>query len=989
MVMKRSVGKPKALPGLPAVSVIDGILHGSFNDLSIRYVAVFVDERFVLAAPVTPDAGGVSLAVPLPASLFGIRLDVHDAATGRTLAAPVDLDALRPVRWGGAIVQDRAITGTFTADGTTASSIPVEFTQDGSVYARALASPGPEPHAYQFIAPITLLPPLSSPARLTPSVGGLPLDGTIVTVSAEACGLAGTLDAIDGNFVRGWAVDLASPEARVKVSLQIDGQVVATATASRDRPDLVGIGGSDGRAAFDLPLPPRLPFSRAVRIGVVVAGTELHLNQSFITRPALPRYQGRFDEVAGPFASGWAVNMHAPDTPLEVEAVSGGEVIGTGLADLYRGDVEQAGLPTARCGYRFLLDRPMKELFGRDVVIRIKGTTEVLQGSPQQVHQNPNITRFLSRSTLPAPLLSRLARRATHATTATPISLIMPVYNTRREWLIEALNSVLGQWSSNWELICVDDGSTAPHVAEILAAASRLDSRVRVLRSGINVGIARSVNFALRAARGAYVAFLDHDDVIEPDAVWKLAEAAQQTGADLIYSDEAITTEDIDAIIDVRARPAFSWDYYWSHPYFVHLVAVRTSIAHQVAGWDESMAISADVDFILRVLEASRVVAHVPRVLYRWRTHGGSAGHAKQGQVTTATRDALTRHLARRGLPATVHDGYRYNEYRLDWPDDGGEVLIVIPTKNRVDLLRPCIESIERSSAGANYRIVVIDHASTDPKTVRYLAKIAGSVTVMPYAGPFNYALMNNLAVRTHGDGARYVVFMNNDVEAIRPGWIPRLRSLAGRADVGAVGPLLLYGDDRIQHAGVLVGFSGAADHAMKFINAYLEKDSRNPGYNCNLTVVRDYSAVTAACVMIRMDVFQAVGGFDERFVVGFNDTDLCLRIRDAGYSVLYDGFTVLYHRESATRTTSGSVDHPEDDVLLRRRWTRYFTEGDPFYNPLLAARGTDHTLRSDAGCKGRMAARAVDVQAKPRRPVRHHTGRRRLSVAGNTPAEG
>ena len=482
------------------------------------------------------------------------------------------------------------------------------------------------------------------------------------------------------------------------------------------------------------------------------------------------------------------------------------------------------------------------------------------------------------------------------------------------------------------------------------------------MRSPGNLGIARATNFGLRAARGAYVAFMDHDDVIEPDAVYKLAQAAQQTGADLIYSDEAITTEDIGSVVEVRARPAFSYDYYLSHPYFVHMVCVRTEIAQRLGGWDESLPISADVDFVLRVIEAAKAVAHVPSVLYRWRTHGESAGHARQAMVTETMRGILARHLGRQGLAATVSAGMRYNEYRIDWPDDGGEVLVVIPTKNRVDLLKPCIDSIERTSKGENYRIVVIDHESTDKRTVRYLKEIAGRHTVMPYSGPFNYAAMNNLAVREHGGSAKHYLFLNNDVEAREPGWIGRMRSLSARPEVGAVGCLLLYGDDRVQHAGVLVGFSGAADHAMKFQDAYLGKGARHPGNNCNLTSVRDYSAVTAACMMVPRRAWRAARGFDESFVVGFNDTDLCLRIGEAGFKVLYDGFTVLYHHESATRTESNEVDHPGDDARLRRRWAGYFTKGDPFYSPLLAGRGTDHTLRSDSECVGSSRCRSSIV---------------------------
>ncbi len=973
--LRRSKQAPVAAPATarpvcvkPALIVEDGVVRGRFvpRAAAPSHVALLVDGRIVASGPVAPDGDAVCFSMPFPDAVLGALLDVLDTGTGQSvLGAPVSLLASRGLHWTKWSVANGRITGEFTITGAGApvgdGLIPVELLAGDALYGHAFAAPGPDAgpgRTYRFTYPVPALPPLHEPVSVLPRVGGLILPIESLSISAAAAGMVGYVDEWDGPQVRGWAAKPGRSHGPLTVELRVDGEPVATAVADQHRADIKAMGYSGGNAAFAIPYPADLPRDRDLMLSVVVADTGVHLTHSPLLRPALPPHVGFFDAVEGPFAGGWVVNMHRPDQPFEVEAVCDGEVIGAGLANLYRGDVETAGLPTARCGFRFLLDRPLAKLFDRDITVRIVGEADPLRGSPRQVSQNSNITRFLTRgTTIPALVQQRLAQRMTHQTQHTGVSIIMPVFNTPRDWLIEALNSVLAQWSANWELICVDDGSTEPHVRELLDAAARFDPRIRVLRPPGNAGIARAVNFGLRAARGAYVAFMDHDDVIEPDAMHKLAAAAQSTGADLVYSDEAITTDDINSVIEVRARPAFSYDYYLSHPYFVHMVCVRTELARQLAGWDETLPISADVDFVLRVLEAARIVTHVPSVLYRWRTHGGSTGHAKQDQVNSATKDALTRHLARRGLPATVSDGLRYNEYRLDWPDDGGEVLVVIPTKNRVDLLRACIDSIERTSAGANLRIVVIDHASTDPKTVRYLRKLAERHTVMPYAGVFNYALMNNLAVRRHGANAKYVLFLNNDVEATEPGWIPRLRSLAGRTEVGAVGPLLLYGDNRVQHAGVLVGFSGAADHAMKFVNAYLGQGGRHPGYNCNLTTVRDYSAVTAACLMMRMDVFRAVRGFDEGFVVGFNDTDLCLRIGEAGFKVLYDGFTVLYHHESATRTESKAVDHPEDDTRLRTRWRRFFAVGDPYYSPLLTPKGSDHTLRADAGCKGAVAA--------------------------------
>ena len=953
---------------LVTASGISGRFRPEKSD--VRQVLILVDGlKQGMAAAIPTEDGERRFEFALPAHILGGWLDVIAVETGRSvLADEVDLGAARGLRWGSWMVRGRRVSGNFGFDGPAAPdgsfAIPMEFVAEGTVYGQGFAMPERRGAnlSYRFTVELNRLPPSREPIEISPRIGGIEVRQRL-RVDPAAFGYAGYTDPGGAPRAEGWAVNLDNPRSRVKVELRVNGRAVASGLADQARQDVKELGLSDGRSGFVIPFPPGVPHDRDLRIEVVVAGVELNLCNSPYIKPAAPRYLGFFDSMDGPYAGGWIIDMHNPQTPVPVEAVCGGEVIGAGVADLYRGDVAEAGLPSAKCGFRFQIERPLSQLFGRDIYLQVAGTEHALAGSPRQVVQNPNVTRFLGRARLiPPATLGRLARHMTHATRTIGVSIIMPVYETPRAWLIEALASVQGQWSGNWELICIDDGSRQPHVREVLDAFAAADKRIRVLRAPANMGIAKAINFGLRAARGNYVAFMDHDDTIEPDAIYRLAEAAQTTGADLIYSDEVLTGSDINAVIQVRGRPAFSHDFYLSHPYFVHMVCVRTSIARALAGWDESLPISADVDFVLRVIERAQIVAHVPRVLYRWRTHEGSAGHAKQAEVGAATKAALARHLARLGAAATVSDGAGYNEYRIDWPDDGGEVLIVIPTRDRVDLLRTCIDSIERTSAGANYRIVVIDHQSKDPKTVRYLAGLAGRHTVMPYEGPFNYARMNNQAVRLHGGRARYILFCNNDIEARAAGWIPRLRSLAARAEVGAVGPLLLYDNDRVQHAGVLVGFSGAADHAMKFSHAYVGRQ-REPGYNCNLTSTRDYSAVTAACMMVRRDAFNRVRGFDERFAVGFNDTDLCLRLGEAGYKILYDGQTVLYHHESATRSERKEVEHPEDDDRLRTRWSRFFKGCDPYYSPLLAPRGTDHVLRADNGCEGRMGVRAVEVR--------------------------
>jgi GT2 family glycosyltransferase len=223
----------------------------------------------------------------------------------------------------------------------------------------------------------------------------------------------------------------------------------------------------------------------------------------------------------------------------------------------------------------------------------------------------------------------------------------------------------------------------------------------------------------------------------------------------------------------------------------------------------------------------------------------------------------------------------------------------------------------------------------------------------MPYQGPFNFSAMNNLAVARHGAEADFVLFLNNDIEATQDGWIARLRSLAARPDIGAVGALLMYEDRRVQHAGVVLGFNDSADHALKFQNVYLDDNGRrNLGYNCSLTSTRDFSAVTGACLMMRKSLFEDLGGFDETMPIGFNDTDLCLRIRAAGYRILYDGATMLYHYESATRSQTKQVFHPEDTATMIERWGAVLRAGDPFYNPNLSLVTQDHVPREDPGAR-------------------------------------
>jgi GT2 family glycosyltransferase len=548
-------------------------------------------------------------------------------------------------------------------------------------------------------------------------------------------------------------------------------------------------------------------------------------------------------------------------------------------------------------------------------------------------------------------------------------TVVIPVFNTPERWLREAVASVLGQIYERWELVCVDDGSSNPEVAAVLDEFSRRDPRIVHLHNERNRGVSAATNAGLRRASGDYVCFMDHDDYLEPHALWRVADAILATGADFVCCDEVVTAErDLNVVLQVQARPAFSHDYYLCHPYLVHLVAVERALAEKIGGVDETLDISQDVDFNLRAFEVARKVAHVPDILYRWRKHAGSTGHRRAHRVPDATCGALRRHLARLGFEADVRPGAQFNTFRIRFfPVTRERVAVIIPTKNRRDLLEKCITSIRATTVAGSFDLVVVDHESDDPETRAYLADVARQGTVLRYAGEFNFSRLNNFAAAQIGGRYDYYLFMNNDIEAVEAGWFEAMLDLAKRADVGVVGATLLFPDRTVQHAGVIIGIHGRAEHAFKFAR-FFSGNERAVGRDCSLVATRDYSAVTAACMMMRSRVFDEVGGFDENLAVGFNDTDLCLRVIRRGYKVLNHAHAVLVHHESATRGRSAADQHPRDTALFTSRYRELIRTGDPYYSPLLSTADPRFRLRENARSAEYVAARTVS-DFRPRKP--------------------
>jgi GT2 family glycosyltransferase len=966
--MKQSAAVRVELTALPTGQI--RLVFRGRGAAALGAVAVTLDGVVHATLAVVPGKRGSGMAVfGLPPQLMFARLDVL-ALPGcdSLLTIPWALDAAYALRAEAPALEGLEVCGGFTAAPWLAEAIGVELLEEGAPAGHGLALRVPGTQSWRYRVALGALLPPGRAAALTIRLGGLAAELPPLRIPANGLGFLGCLDVATPVRVEGWALRLDRPDDPVLVDVMIGADVVGTIAADRRRTDIdLGAGGGV-RCGFGFDLPSPADPRAAKRVGVRLSGTRTALCHSPVVIDPMPDLVGRFDTLHGMSAHGWALDRAHPDRKVIVEAVGpGGEVLGRAPADHFRGDLLGAGLADGLCAFKIDIAGHYDRLLGQEISVRFAGTNVLVAGSPIRILPNSNMQRFLRRREVlmdKPGVLPRLKRALTHRAGETGISIIMPVFDTPRAWLSEALESVRHQFCDAWELICIDDGSAAPHVASLIESYASHDPRVRLLRSAQNVGVTKAVNFGLRAARYPYVTFLDHDDYLEPDAVWQLIRAARETDADLIYGDEALTDENLAGILELRLRPAFSHDYYLSHPYFVHPICVRTDIARRIGGWDESLAISADVDFVLRVVEQARRVAHVPAVLYRWRTHAGSTGHAKQQQVMAATMGALQRHLDRTGGGGRVREGAGFNQFRVDWPSDDGLILIVMPTKNGHAFLRKAVESIERTADGARYRLVVIDHDSDEPATQDYLRGIAARHVVMPYKGEFNFSRMNNMAVAAHGGDAAYVLFLNNDIEATQDGWLDRLRSLAHRPEIGAVGALLMYVDQRVQHAGVVLGFNDSADHALRLQEVFLDREGRrNLGYNCALTSVRDYSAVTAACVMMRRAVFEQVGGFDEAFGIGFNDTDLCLRIGRAGYRVLYDGNTILYHYESATRAQTKQVFHPADTRRMVRRWGKLLKAGDPFYNPNLSLKTQDHVPREDPDCRIVHAPRVVTLR--------------------------
>lgn len=563
--------------------------------------------------------------------------------------------------------------------------------------------------------------------------------------------------------------------------------------------------------------------------------------------------------------------------------------------------------------------------------------------SDQPNENQPTYLDWVARYDAPTPGDRIALRRRLRATLELPlISILMPIYNPDLALLQEAIESVRAQSYDHWELCLADDASTDEATRPFLESVAASDPRVRLTFRAQNGHIAAASNSALALATGQWCALLDQDDTLAPDALsWVVLEIAGHPDARLIYSDE----DKLDPA-GARAHPFFKTDWdpelFLAQNYLNHLGVYEMEMVRAAGGFREGFEGSQDYDLVLRCLEIVRAeqVRHIPRILYHWRMAPGSVAQtaAAKPYAKEAARRALADHLERAEITGRVEACPENSErHRVVYalPEPAPLATIIVPTRDRVVLLRRCLESLRSLTNYPRLEIVVVDNGSVEAETLTYLDALQTNeeARVLVDGGPFNFSRLNNLAAaEARGD---VLVFLNNDIEITEPGWLTEMISHAARPEVGAVGARLWYANGTLQHGGVVLGLGGVAGHA------HLRMPWGDGGYFDRAILPHRCSAVTGACLVTRREVFEQLGGFEEKYLsVNFNDIDYCLRASARGWSIVWTPHANLVHDESASRGHHRKTE--EQARFYREAAYMQATHGtalarDPFYNPNLS----------------------------------------------------
>lgn len=527
-------------------------------------------------------------------------------------------------------------------------------------------------------------------------------------------------------------------------------------------------------------------------------------------------------------------------------------------------------------------------------------------------------------------------------------SILVPLYETDKKYLDDLINSVKAQTYSRWQL-CFSDGSKdSNRLKNIIAEYSKNDNRIEyVAEKAGPLGISANTNQALTIAKGEYIVLGDHDDIFSPDALYECVKVLNDNKCDVIYTDEDKVDKKGKIHYEPNFKPDYNVDLLRSNNYICHMFVASRALVEKVGMFDNAYDGAQDYDFILRCVEQADRIHHIPKILYHWRCHKASTADNPEAKLYAfeAGKKALEAHYKRMGLEATVEAIEEYGFYKTNYKINGSpKISIVIPNKDHIDDLKKCMNSIDNYSEYRNYEFIIVENNSTEKETFDYYKELESrdNVKVLNWDKEFNYSAINNYGVKS-AEG-EYVLLLNNDTEIINKDCLTQLLSYCQREDVGIVGARLYYEDGSIQHAGVVIGFGGIAGHA--FVGLYEE----NGLYMSRTKVACDYSAVTAACLMVKKSIFEQVGGLDESFKVAFNDIDFCMKVRELGKLVVYNANAKLYHYESKSR---GYEDTPEKQERFfseierfTDKWPEILKNGDPYYNVNLTLNSADFSVK-------------------------------------------
>lgn len=805
----------------------------------------------------------------------------------------------------------------------------------------------------------------------------------------------GHVDYIKDGYVNGWAIDGFRGKEAASLFLFLDERPVANFFCDIDRPDLEGAGLRSRQSGFRFPIPEQYldgePHTLSIRFHsgeyLLFSDQEGGMAKSATVRMHAPvAVRGFVDGLTHGALRGWAVRQDHGSTVkqggVDVLVLQDGVEIGRVKTDKHRADVAKALGCDPHCGFMFR--PPARFRDGRPYTFdfRLAATGETLEGSPvsfeypahlsdTRVARLHNVVEEMStqlwrlKRELKDMMSERVfmladydpwvrqyhaalryRRRQTPWPASRPqplVSILCPVYRPRLKDFTAAVESVLAQTYQNWELILVDDCSKSAELTAAITEFCARDRRIRAVPQKKNTGISGATNTAIAAARGQYIALFDHDDLLLDVAVEVMIDAALNTGAQILYSDED-KIDDFGRYSDPNLKGDWNYRLMLGQNYVCHFLVIQAATLRAVGPLRQKYDGAQDHDLVLRlseIVDPSRIV-HVPEVIYHWRKTPGSTATeiSAKSYAVDAGALAVQDHLKRQGHEVMVSPMLGVTVYQVDWRfRDEPSVTVVIPFREQLDVTRRCLDSLLKNTAYKNFEVVLVDNWSASREAAAFVTKVQKDkrVRVIPVEEAFNYSRLNNIACLQ--SSSEFFVFMNNDVFVEQKDWLRLLvdEALADKT-VAAVGAKLVFPDRTVQHGGVILGVGGVGDHANR------GRAIDDPFYMGRGICAQELSAVTAALMLCRADAFQEVGGFDETDLsVAYNDVDLCLKLRRAGRKVIYCPYVVAEHHESVSRGDDMSDAHLgrfvyEEQVMLAR-WAAEI-RNDPFYNPNFSSAG-------------------------------------------------